>query len=141
MSIEFRPKRAKRNSPLYRITADFKDHIITVHIHDATTKRTWRSEFSQKNFPKQPIFDIAQTLIEAINSMNDKNSKKVKNFVPIGISEYYKWCYVTVKGTDLPTFALRPVVKAVNVSKFQRSKSKQNLKQKKSTTIKRQMTF
>jgi len=141
MSIEFRPKRAKRSSPLYRITADYKDEIITVNINDATTKRSWRSEFSQKNFPKQPIFDIAQTLIEAINSMNDKNSKKVKNFVPIKISEYYKWCYVTVNGTDLPTFALRPVLKSVNVGQFHRSKSNRNLKQKRSANIHRQMTF
>ena len=109
MSLHFR--RSRLNSkPLYRITADLKQGIITIRVYDATKKRRWRSEFSQKNFPKQPIFDVASTLMDAINSMKSKNAKKIENFVPISISEYYKWCYVSVNGTDLPVFALRPVI-------------------------------
>ena len=142
--------------PLYRITADLKQGIITIQVYDAATKRRWRSEFTQKNFPKQPIFDIASQLIDAINSMNNKNIQKIGNFIPISISEYYKWCYVSVNGSDLPVFALRPIIisklKSSNTAKMKDSKSyndilsndddhNDDIMPSSQTRIYRQMTF
>ncbi len=72
--------------------------------------------------------------------MNNKNTQKI-NFVPISISEYYKWIYVSVNGTDLPTFALRPVITSSKINNNQINESQNDVLTSKQTKIYRQMTF
>mmetsp|Transcript_44163 Transcript_44163/g.70766 ORF Transcript_44163/g.70766 Transcript_44163/m.70766 type:complete len:123 (-) Transcript_44163:356-724(-) len=104
------------SKPKYVITAKFKSGILSIQVVDATTNKKWRSDFTQKSFPLQNIFDIASGLVDAINSIHCQKK-------PLIISQYQRWCYVSVKGANLPTFALRPdLVQYLQLSQKKRRK-------------------
>eukprot|EP01084_Bolivina_argentea_P032317 59790_1 len=94
---------------MYTMTAHFEMNILIVEVYDSIQGNRFRNEFVQRDFTMYPIFDVAKILVDGINStQSNKNTISINGFKPISISEYGKWCYLTVNGTQIPSFALRP---------------------------------
>ncbi len=82
---------------MYTMTAHFEMNILIVEVYDSIQGNRFRNEFVQRDFTMYPIFDVAKILVDAINStQSNKNTISINGFKPISISEYGKWCYLTV---------------------------------------------
>ena len=102
----FEPK-AKReimhslNQIQYTIRARYERSILVIRVCHMTTRKVFRNEFVQSDFPNKSIYAIAKTLIDGITKS-----------MPISVHEYGQWCYLSLSGADIPSFALRPIKSA-----------------------------
>eukprot|EP00483_Globobulimina_turgida_P005236 UN05246 len=93
------------------MSAHFENNILLIEVYDSIQGNKYRNEFAQNDFPLYAIYDVAKILVDAINSSKagrHSHAISVNGFKPISISEYGQWCYLTVNGTQIPSFALRP---------------------------------
>eukprot|EP01084_Bolivina_argentea_P303944 524855_1 len=97
----------------YNIQAKLQNGILSIFVHDTMSNDQWRQEFTQISFPGHRLYDVAKSLIMAIQEMlnNANNNTNIANPLnrPIGILVYNQWCYLTIHNSKLPSFALRPV--------------------------------
>merc|ERR1719242_695011 len=87
-----------QNQIKYTIRARYERSILVIRVVHIASKRVFRNEFTQSDFPNKSIYAIAKTLIHGISKST-----------PISVHEYGHWCYLSLVGADIPSFALRPV--------------------------------
>merc|ERR550525_1706732 len=87
-----------QNQIKYTIRARYERSILVIRVVHIASKRVFRNEFTQSDFPNKSIYAIAKTLINGISRST-----------PISVHEYCHWCYLSLSGADIPSFALRPV--------------------------------
>eukprot|EP01084_Bolivina_argentea_P216337 367566_1 len=103
---------------IYNISAHFDKDVLCIEVFDAIQRTQFRNEFNQSCFPHMNVRNVAKELIDAVNLLcvgkHDNNVSDNESH-PINIYEYNHWCYLTVNGTKLPSFALRPFQKSASV--------------------------
>jgi len=90
-----------QNQIQYTIRARYERSILVIRVCHMVSRRVFRNEFTQSDFPNKSIYVIAKTLIDGISKST-----------PISVHEYGLWCYLSLSGADIPSFALRPVREA-----------------------------
>ena len=103
----------------YNIQAKLQNGILSIFVHDTMTNLKWRQEFTQISFPGHKLYNVAKSLIMAIQEMidntnsttkdNNNNNNNGTDKKPIAILIYNQWCYLTIHNSNLPSFALRPI--------------------------------
>eukprot|EP00484_Ammonia_sp_Unknown_P001395 CAMPEP_0197021748 /NCGR_PEP_ID=MMETSP1384-20130603/2680_1 /TAXON_ID=29189 /ORGANISM="Ammonia sp." /LENGTH=698 /DNA_ID=CAMNT_0042449653 /DNA_START=74 /DNA_END=2170 /DNA_ORIENTATION=+ len=101
----------------YNISAKLQNGILSIYVHDTITNCKWRQEFTQTCFPANKLYNVAKSLIMAIQEMINSTKHQQNNhhyehvLKPITILVYNQWCYLTINNSNLPSFALRPIEK------------------------------
>eukprot|EP01083_Nonionella_stella_P056073 147855_1 len=92
----------QRKAHIYQLkgTFDKEKSILTLYIYDSMTHNEWEEKFYQKNFQNFNITDVAKQTVDAINTSMGGGAPMVS------VQEYNEYAYVTVTGSQLPSFAL-----------------------------------
>ena len=129
-------KRMESEPHSYNIQAKLQSGILSIFVHDTMTDSKWRQEFTQISFPGHKLYNVAKSLIMAIQEMIDNTNYSTKGNnnnndldndtekKPIAILVYNQWCYLTIHGSNLPSFALRPIIKDQQTQNQQQKKNK-----------------
>lgn len=96
-----------------------KNYVLAINIYDQLHHKEYYQEYTQNIIPKYNIKDIAKTIHACIeNSM--KHISKQDMRLQFNIQEYNGWCYLTLgNNNQLPTFAVRPLLRSKNCSSNQ----------------------
>eukprot|EP01083_Nonionella_stella_P094637 265588_1 len=100
-----RESKSHQKDKVYKIRAEFNNDTFTVSIEDdATIPNKFEQQFTQNHFPNIKLFDVAKTVVDAINNtIQDKpNAPKVT------CKEWNGMAFVSIMGSNIPTLALIP---------------------------------
>jgi len=88
-----------QNRIQYTIRARYERATLEIAVCHMASGRKFRNEFTASDFPEKSLYGIARTLIHGITASE-----------PLNVHEYGQWCYLSLSGHDIPSFALRPIM-------------------------------
>eukprot|EP00483_Globobulimina_turgida_P001223 UN01225 len=103
-----------RKEKVYNIRAELNKDIFTVMMEDdQCDPNKYEQQFTQSHFPNMKLFDVASTVVDAIN-----NTIKNKAGAPkIICKEFNGMAYVSVSGSLIGTLVLSPKLTSNNSTK------------------------
>eukprot|EP00483_Globobulimina_turgida_P002188 UN02190 len=96
----------ERNETVYNIRAELNNNIFTVMMSDEGNPNKYEQQFTQSHFPNMELFDVARTVVDAINN----TIKNTAGAPKIACKEFNGMAYVSVSGSMIGTLVLSPKI-------------------------------